>query len=335
MRTNIQALEHFSATLSSVLMGETFPVLAQQAAHQNPWFTEKSIRMAMEAWITALQPESITKWLEPYVAAERPKKVGLILAGNIPLVGLHDILSCLCMGHSISVKCSSDDQVLSKRMLSILSKVHPQWENRIEITERMQDVDAVIATGSNNSSRYFEYYFKDIPHIIRKNRHSVAVLSGHESEEQLQSLGIDIFSYFGLGCRNVSKLYLPAHFDLSRLFEAWENWRTTLLEHSRYVNNFEYNLAMKMVNREAHFTNNFLILTENEAFTSPVSVIHFSRYDQLSSVQQELSLHTDQIQCVVSGIASWPSAIAPGKSQTPELWEYADGVNTLDFLSRL
>lgn len=334
LQSQIQALKQFSELLSSKSKSSDFNEVGRLAIQQNPWFTESSIQSAIQAWEYALKPAAIENWLEAYTHANTPKRVGLILAGNIPLVGLHDLLCVLVSGHTAIIKPASDDTLLMHWVISLLKQAHPKWTNQIEFTEKMTGIDAIIATGSNNSSRYFEYYFKEMPHIIRKNRNSVAVLTGQESDEALFELGKDVFDYFGLGCRNVSKVYLPVTFDPTRLLSVWEPYRADLLSHNRYFNNFEYHLALLMVNRVKHFTNNALILLESEQLASAVSVLHYQFYKNDTALALELEAQKDQIQCVLSAGSRFKGSLDFGKSQQPELWEYADGLNTLAFLTQ-
>lgn len=334
LQSQIQALKQFSELLSSKSRASDFKEVCQLAIQQNPWFTEASIQAAIQAWEHALQPASIEKWLGAYSAVSNQKRVGLILAGNIPLVGLHDLICVLVSGHKAVVKTASDDSILMRWVVALLQQAHLAWESQIEFTEKMTGIDAIIATGSNNSSRYFEYYFKDIPHIIRKNRNSVAVLTGTENDETLMELGKDVFDYFGLGCRNVSKVYLPVAADPTRLLQVWEPYRANLLSHNRYFNNFEYHLALLMVNRVKHYTNNALILLESEQIASPVSMLHFEFYSDVAALEQQLAAQRDQIQCVLAMNGHFKGSLPFGQSQQPELWDYADGIDSLAFLTQ-
>lgn len=334
LQSQIQALKQFSRLLSSKSQHTPFKETAALAIQQNPWFTEASIAAALKAWEHALQPISIEKWLVNYQCTKTPKRIGLILAGNIPFVGLHDLLCVLVSGHKAVIKTASDDTPLMRWVISLLVEAHPAWGEQVEFTEKMTGIDAIIATGSNNSSRYFEYYFKNIPHIIRKNRNSVAVLTGNETEADLVALGQDVFDYFGLGCRNVSKVYLAAGFDPTSLLAAWEPYRANLLQHNRYFNNFEYHLALLMVNRVKHFTNNALILLESEHMASPVSMLHYQFYANTEVLEKEIAGQIDQIQCVLSANGQFMGSLPFGQSQQPQLWEYADGVDSLAFLTQ-
>lgn len=330
-----QSLQQFSALLSSALNDVSFDEVAEKACRENPWFTRESIRRAVSAWVDALATDAIQRWLLDHQPAAEPKKVGLILAGNIPLVGLHDLLAVLVSNHQACVKPATDDTVLIQWVVQLLGQANDAWRDSIILVQKMSGVDALIATGSNNSSRYFEYYFRDIPHIIRKNRNSVAVLTGNESDAALRALGDDVFSYYGLGCRNVSKVYLPEGFDPRKLLAAWDDRVHELRLHNRFLNNFEYNLALLMVNRVPHFSNNALILQASAEISSPLSVLHYEFYNDRNVLIDHLEKSNDLTQCILSEDKNIKNALPFGTSQSPALWDYADGVNTLQFLQKL
>lgn len=306
-----------------------------KVAQNNPWFTPLEVKNCWSAWADALHPENVKKWLSSSVATKEPKKVGLILAGNIPLVGMHDILSVLASGHHAVIKPSSDDSLLVQQLLDTLFEIEPELRSRVSLVERMHGIDALIATGSNNSSRYFEHYFKHIPHIIRKNRNSIAILHGQETEAELALLADDIFSYYGLGCRSVSKLFVPENYVFDTLFEQTEVFRERMNSNTRYANNLDYNLALLLVNREAHLTNHLLILRESAGLGSPISVLFYERYADLNQLEKQLQAQQDELQCIVGHPISGLNTLSFGSSQKPALWDYADGVNTLDFLSKI
>jgi hypothetical protein len=262
--------------------------------------------------------------------------VGLILAGNLPLVGFHDVLCVLVSGNIAQIKASSQDARLIKYVLQLLTNIEPAFKERYQFLERLAGFDAIIATGSNNTSRYFEYYFSKVPHIIRKNRNSVALLTGQESKEQLYNLGKDIFDYYGLGCRNVSKMLVPQGYDFVPFFEAIEP-HYTVAQHHKYHNNYDYNKAIYLVNRDKHFDNGFLLLKEDSRLASPLAVIFYEEYLDLIAAQQTLTELKDQIQCIVSAapIQTGNQVVDFGQSQQPALWDYADGIDTLQFLLNL
>ncbi|MFS8616525.1 MAG: acyl-CoA reductase [Solitalea sp.] len=306
----------------------------ESATHHNPWFTRENVLLALEAIASNLQKECLEKWLTPYEPLLRPGmtplNVGLVLAGNIPLVGFHDILCVLVSGHRAVVKLSSQDNELSSWVIRKLQETG-LYRNSLQITERLEAPDAVIATGSNNSARYFERYFGKYPHIIRKNRNSVAILTGKENTRELQELGKDIFSYFGLGCRNVSKLYVPRGYDFQPLLDALEPYRE-IIQHHKYANNYEYQLTIRLMNNEPHFTNGFLLLVENPSFTSPMATLHYEFYQGDGELQAHLEAQAEQLQCLVSSKGLFPGSMPFGQTQYPALWDYADKVDTLRFL---
>lgn len=306
--------------------------IAETAFLHNKWFTrDNTFRMMENIRDQFLPGEKLEAWLSKYSLKEpHPQKtVGLIMAGNIPLVGFHDLLCVLLSGNKALIKLSSKDNILLPWLLEKLFETDEQWRSQITIAELLNGMEAAIATGSNNSSRYFHYYFSKFPHIIRKNRGSVAVLTGNESKEALQLLGNDIFSYFGLGCRNVSKLMVPEQYTFDFFFEAIEPFRK-VIEHNKYKNNFDYNLTLLMMNKEPHFNNDFLMLREDERIVSPVAMLHYERYKNEDSLREKLAGKQEEIQCIAG-----EKFIPLGKTQWPELWEYADHVDTLQFLNNL
>lgn len=311
---------------------------ALHAEVRNPWFTARNISLAYRSWGEALQLAPLQRWCAAYprLAEEHsPKRVAVVMAGNIPLVGLHDLLSVLVAGHRLLAKLSTKDTVLMQAVIDLLLEIEPAFAQRIDLTEGLlKDFDAVIATGSDNSSRYFDYYFAKYPHIIRGNRHTVAILRGDESDAELATLATDVFAYFGLGCRNVSKLFVPQGFDVLRLFRAFESW-DHLAQHNKYLNNFDYNRAIFLMNRIEFLSSGFLIIREDVALASPISVLHFQRYKDLKAVHAQLAEQSQQLQCIVGKRDMHPKAVALGHAQMPQLWDYADEVDTLAFLQEI
>jgi len=303
----------------------------------NAWFTVANVNRAINAIADQLTPIRLEEWLSNYnIPTSSPQKIGLILAGNIPLVGFHDVLCVLVSGHFAMIKASSQDSHLIQYILKQLVEIEPAFADRFAFTERLENFDAVIATGSNNTSRYFEYYFGKVPNIIRKNRNSVAVLTGNETEEQLYTLGHDIFDYFGLGCRNVSKILVPRDYDFTFFFESIQPWHP-IIDHSKYNNNYDYNKSIYLVNRDKHLDNGFLLVKEDERWVSPLAVLFYQQYDSIADAEILLNNEADKIQCVVSNdkLNVTPQLVDFGTSQQPGLEDYADGVDTLLFLSNL
>lgn len=307
----------------------------QQAKIQNGWFTEDHIRLSLSSWGKSLTEENLTIWANQYtLSVENPKAVGIIMAGNIPLVGFHDLISVLLSGHKALVKLSSDDRVLIPLLLEVLVEIEPEFSSYFQLISRLENHEAVIATGSNNSARYFELYFGKYPNIIRKNRTSIAVIDGTESDTDLAGLANDIMLYFGLGCRNVSKVYLPKDYDLDNLFKALYPFKE-YGNHNKFANNYDYNKAIYLLNSEPLLENGFLLMREAKELNSPVGVLLYERYDDLASVQKIIADNLNNLQCVVAKSTVHKAAVPFGKAQQPELWDYADGVDTLSFLANL
>ncbi|WP_316798065.1 acyl-CoA reductase [Pedobacter frigidisoli] len=304
------------------------------AQNSNTWFTPENIKKSILSFAEMLNSADIDFWFSNITFSQSPKKVGLILAGNIPMVGFHDVLCVLATGNTALIKLSSSDDKLIKAVIAELMSIEPLISERIHYVERLKDFDAVIATGSNNSSRYFDFYFSKVPHIIRKNRNSVAVLDGSETKEEIGRLGNDIFDYFGLGCRNVSKVYLPKNYDVASLYEGIEIF-LPVINHFKYQNNYDYNKSIYLVNGAKHFDNGFLLLKEDDSMASPLAVLFYEEYENIDEVNLKLKSLENQIQCVVSKIDLDLKTFTFGESQHPRLWDYADNVNTVTFLGSL
>ena len=305
-----------------------------RAGHHNGWFTEDNILFSLKQWSDLLREQNITDWLSNYSFNKqiKPKTVGIVMAGNIPLVGFHDFLCVLLSGNKVLVKLSSNDKVLFPYLCKYLMEQEPSLAEKIEFVEvKLENFDAVIATGSNNTSRYFEYYFGKKPNIIRKNRNSVAVLTGNESEEELKALGEDIFRYYGLGCRNVSKIYVPKNYNFDNLFHALFHYKDIIHQH-KYANNYDYNKAVYLMSQFKILDNGFLVLKEDDSLPSPISALFYSFYDDESSLRDKLRNMEEQIQCVVSKNGN---DINFGDTQKPSLNDYADGIDTMEFLLKL
>ena len=316
-----------------------FSDLLEQEPVLNPWFTRENLELSLSGIAAMLEEEVLRRWLDAYdikpIAPEERRTVGLVMAGNIPLVGFHDVLAVLSAGHRVLARPSSKDDRLIRELAGILQFMEPDLGSRISFAEdKLSGMDAVIATGSNNSAPYFEYYFRNIPHIIRKNRNGVAVLSGKETKEELAALGRDIFSYFGMGCRNVTKLYVPEDYDLKILLAELENYQH-LYQHHKYGNNVDYYRSIYLMNRIPILDNGVLLLKEDSSTASPVGVVFYERYSDIGKVQSELEQHRPRIQCIVSIIPEIEGAILPGTTQIPMPWDYADGVDTIRFLMEL
>ena len=320
------------SVLYNDLFFEDFENLIQLSQSHNGWYTPENVYFSIQSWAIALTEENLNKWLSAYnFNEENSKNVGLILAGNIPLVGFHDFLSVLISGNNVLVKTSSNDQFLLPFIANYLIAVEAEFANKITFVEgKLEHFDAVIATGSNNTARYFEYYFKDKPSIIRKNRNSVAILNGEETKEQLIALGEDIFRYFGLGCRNVSKLFVPKGYSFNAFFEAIFEYQD-IIHYEKYANNYDYNKAVFLMSNFKLLDNGFLTIKEDNSYASPISSVFYEYYDSIEDLQILLQSENEQIQCIVSNNLV-ENSIDFGSTQKPNLWDYADNVDTISFL---
>ena len=302
------------------------------AGHKNGWFTRENILFALERWGNLLTKDALETWASAYdIKKNRPKTVALIMAGNIPLVGFHDLLAVLLTGNSALVKLSSNDSVLIPFLVGQLTQFAPSLTDKIQFAKGpLKGFDAVIATGSNNTARYFEYYFRKAPHIIRKNRNSMAVLTGEESPEDLHALGEDIFRYFGLGCRSISKLFVPKGYDLDVFFKAIHSY-SPIMDHAKYANNYDYNKAVYLMSDYRIWDNGFLILKNDQGHASPIATLYFEEYEQLDALKDRLRKDSEHLQCVV-GKGIMDNEVPFGSTQNPSLTDYADGVDTVGFL---
>jgi len=297
---------------------------------KNPWFTPGNVKMAVGAISEMLTQGNLLKWTDAYPDLKKnndPFNTAVIMAGNIPLVGFHDFMTVLITGNRVIARTSSKDNDLIRFISQILIDIDSRFSERIVFAgEKISGFDTVIATGSDNTSRYFEQYFGKYPNIIRKNRNSIAILDGTETDEQLKGLGRDVFSYFGLGCRNVSKLYIPEGYDLNRLAADWSEF-AGIINHQKYANNYDYNKAVFMVNRQKFFDTGFVILREERQLPSPVAVLNYEYYTSVSDVERTAGALKDKIQCITG-----KNHIPFGTAQLPALWDYADGADTVLFL---
>lgn len=300
----------------------------QQA--KNDWFTPENVRMALGTIADVLTFDNLTKWTNAYPALNETRKtfnIGIIMAGNIPLVGFHDFLSVLITGNNIIAKVSSKDPELISFVSEILCGINPEFKKSIKFTlGTLTGFDGIIATGSDNSSRYFEYYFGKYPHIIRKNRNSIAILEGNETDCDLQGLGKDVFTYFGLGCRNISKIFVPEGYDFSALVRNWEIY-SGVINHPRYANNYDFTKAVYIVNKEKFIDTGYLLLKENDGLSSPVATVYYEYFDSPDTVPKIIDPIREKIQCITG--EKW---IPFGRAQLPALWDYADGIDTIEFI---
>ena len=317
------------------LFFNSFAMQIKRAKETNGWFTEDNILYSFDSWSNILNIKTLNKWISRYSLDNiKPKNIGVIMAGNIPLVGFHDFLSVLISGNNIIVKQSSNDKYFIPLIAKYLEKVEPEFNGKIAFTEsKLEYFDAIIATGSNNTARYFDYYFGKYPNIIRQNRNSIAVLTGKETEIDLKNLGEDIFRYFGLGCRSVAKLFVPKNYDFDNFFKAIYSYKE-IIDYKKYQNNYDYNKAVYLMSQFKLVENGFLMLKEDTSYSSPIASLFYEYYENETALKQKLTIEKEAIQCIV-GNQNIEGIVPFGTTQKPQLWDYADGVDTLAFLENL
>ena len=309
-------------------------ILRQKA--YNGWFDKDFVVKSVTQIGESLTKENLTDWLADYSVSDGANKtVGVIMAGNIPLVGFHDFLSVLISGNKIQAKLASNDNTLIRKIGEILVFISQDFEGKISFVERLENFDAVIATGSNNTARYFDLYFGKYPNIIRKNRNSIAIIHANDGAEELNALGTDIFQYFGLGCRSVSKLYFPKGYKIDNFFEAILDDFQDVTQNNKYANNYDYNKAVYLMGNNQLLDNGFLLLKEDPAFTSPVGVLNYEFYDSIETLNTHLEAKKEELQCIVSSKHTVLDTLSFGEAQCPALNDYADGVDTIEFLLKL
>jgi len=301
----------------------------ERATHKNAWFTVAQVRLAADNIArNFLNEADLRTWVEKYPSPSQVRTIGIVMAGNIPLVGFHDFLCGFISGHKLRIKLSSKDEVLLPYLVRKLAEWEPEVLEQVSFAEQLKNCDAYIATGSNNTSRYFEQYFSKYPHIIRRNRTSVAVLDGTETDEELQALAADVFLYYGLGCRNVTQVCVPDGYDFTILLNAFRSYEDLVNQH-KYKNNYDYHLAIYLLNRVPYMTNEVVLLVENELPFSAVSVLHYRYYNDRQTLIGSLQQSTDIQVLVGHGLTPF------GQAQSPMLSDYADGVDVMRFLTAL
>ncbi len=303
----------------------------------NQWFVKENIYQSIDGIVKQfLDKSKLQKWVASYPIKEHtPKIVGLVMAGNIPLVGFHDVLSTFISGNISQIKLSEKDKFLLPYFIKKMTDFNPKVAGYFQFVERIKDFDAVIATGSDNSARYFQSYFGKYPNIIRKNRNSIAILTGKETKDEIIALGHDIFSYFGLGCRNVSKIYIPKGYDLNAFLEILHDAFKKIVMHSKYKNNYDYNYSIWLLNKTDFLMNGCVLLLENETLQSRIATLHYEYYDDIATLENHLELKSDEIQCIVGNSIGSMKTLPLGTAQYPGLMDYADGVDVMGFLCGL
>lgn len=334
LNQRLSALLNLGEKLSNLDTEEIIDI-CQRAEQDNPWFTHKNIIQAFEAIKSKFLNEgALLSLIQTYSLDDniRPVKLGIVAAGNLPMVSFHDILCAYLVGHQILFKCSDKDKVLMPWIINELLQWHDLTPAPITIVDRLQDYQAVIATGSNTSAKHFKQYFGHVPHLIRQSRNSVAVLTGRESKSELSALANDCFDYFGLGCRNVSKIYIPRGLDPTILFEAFHDYKE-VIHHNKFKNNFDYNVALNLLNQEPFLQGDFFILKESPILFSRIACLHYEAYADIHDVFRWLENHAEEIQCIVCHEAlEGKLTVHPGMTQCPQIDDFADNVDTIQFL---
>ena len=336
LKERIQSLIDLGAKMSTL----PWDHVITKAQIENPWFTEENQRLMLDLWQGQYLTEtSILDWVSAYDIAGMPsenKTIGLVLAGNIPMVGFHDVVTTYLSGNVAQIKLSEKDKILIPYLLEVLYTLNPEAKKYFQFVERLQNFDAVIATGSNNTAAHFEYYFRKVPHIIRRNRNGIAALTGQESRAELASLGHDIFSFFGLGCRNVSKIFVPKGYEFESLLSTFDDWEH-LKHHNKYKNNLDYNFALFLLNKVEFLQHEVLLLTKSASTASRVGSLHYEFYNDSQEIEKLIDAKSDEIQCIVGQKNQWKNFEFHdfGQAQSPPVHTYADGIDTFEFLLSL
>ena len=333
--SRLQTLQKLSKQIADLLETDFFDAVIKQQSIENKWFTEENSRFALRATAKMLDNKSCEAFFQKYQnyfqKEQKSQKIAVISAGNIPLAAFHDFFCVLVSGNQFIGKLSSQDRLLLPFLSKMLLKIAPEWEEKIVFVEKLPKFDKIIATGSNNSARYFEYYFKDYPLLLRKNRNSIAILTGNETEEDLKKLSVDVFQYFGLGCRSVSKIYILENYDFKKLIEIFQEESKPLLLHNGYVNNYEYHRAIFALNRIPVMDGDSFLLVQEQSFSSPISVIHYEKYKTKNELRETLLLNNNEIQCTISGYSTIENSVFFGETQYPALLDYPDNKDILLF----
>ncbi len=338
-KTRIDILASLGKELAELADGKTidrFPGFEKIKAY-NPWFTEENVKFCFRNWQSQLEEKSLENFCTNYNLDDNLSdlRIAIIMAGNIPMVGFHDFICAFLCGVKIKVKLSSKDNVLMKWIIDRIIEKSPELANRISYTEeQLTDFDAVIATGSNNTNRYFEYYFGKFDKILRHNRNSVAIITGNETTDELEKLADDIFIYFGLGCRSVSKLYLPRGYDFNKMGNAFQKY-AEIINHNKYNNNFSYQYAVLGMNKIEHVNFGNVLLSEKAVLSSPIGVLHFEYYDDINATIENINNQSSNIQCVVAKEKLCEHYIGFGETQKPNIFNFADNIDTIKFIIEL
>jgi len=333
--SRLQAFQELGKQISILLNNGDFYTIIKQQSIENKWFTEGNCRFALHAIAKMLDEKSIKLFFKKYrhlfQKEYNSQKIAVISAGNIPCAAFHDFFCIVASGNQFIGKLSKQDALLLPFLAQILLKITSEVEKNIVFVEKLSKFDKIIATGSNNSARYFEYYFKEHPLLLRKSRNSIAVLNGKETEEDLRKLAIDVFQYFGLGCRSISKLYVPKNYNFTELVEIFKEASKSLLQHNGYVNNYEYHRAVFALNRIPVYDGGSFLLIQNQTIASPIAVLYYEEYETINAVSDRIQFHKNEIQCVVSKDVAVGNRIIFGETQYPTLFDYPDNEDILLF----
>jgi len=334
-QTRLQTFQKLGAQITGLLANGDFDATIEQQSIENNWFTKESCRFALQALAKMLDEKSCEAFFQKYQhlfqKVQNPQRIAVISAGNIPCAAFHDFFCILVSGNQFIGKLSSQDAVLLPFLAKILVKIAPELEKEIFFVEKLPKFDKIIATGSNNSARYFEYYFGGYNMLLRKNRNSIAVLNNQETEDDVRKLAGDVFQYFGLGCRSVSKIYVPKNYDFTKLIEIFQSASKSLLQHNGYVNNYEYHRAIFALNRLPVYDGNSFLLLQNASLASPIAVIYYEEYETINDVLNMTQPLRNEIQCVVSKDAAIENRVLFGETQQPTLFDYPDNEDILLF----
>jgi hypothetical protein len=334
-QSRLQTFQKFGKQISILLENESFDTVIKKQSIENKWFTEENCRFALKAIAKMLNEKSCDTFFQKYhnyfKKEQNFQKIAVISAGNIPCAAFHDFFCILVSGNQFIGKLSSQDALLLPFLSKILIKIALEFEKKIVFVEKLSKFDKIIATGSNNSARYFEYYFKNEPLLLRKNRNSIAILTGNETEEDLRKLSVDMFQYFGLGCRSVSKLYVPKNYDFRKLIQIFQEESKPMLLHTGYVNNYEYHRAIFALNQMSFYDGRSFLLIQNQSLSSPIAVINYEEYETINEISATIKLHKNDLQCIVSSVPDIEGSIDFGISQYPSLFDYPDNEDILLF----
>jgi hypothetical protein len=334
--SRIQAFAKLGKQISNLLKTDGFDAVIKQQTIENKWFTEENCRFSLKAIAKMLDEKNCEVFFHNYKhlfqKEKKSQKIAVISAGNIPCVAFHDFFCVLVSGNQFIGKLSKQDALLLPFLSKLLIKILPELDEKIAFVEKLPEFDKIIATGSDNSARYFDYYFRDYPLLLRKNRNSIAILTGNETENDLQKLSLDIFQYFGLGCRSVSKIYIPKKYDLSNLVTILQQESKPLMLHNGYVNNYEYHRAIYALNRVPYYDGDSFLLIENHSLSSPIAVIYYEEYETLDEVKQTIESNKERLQCIVSKDKSIKNSFSFGKTQVPSLFDYPDNIDIMYFV---